>query len=192
MIAYPDDRGAAQPGDVSHEVDPHDEMPEGGLGALPCLESAITTALSTEGRGRPADGVLTDRTDAKGHAPQSEGARDLTRARGGATSLEPEPNLVPGPGRGSGLDPPAGSREARTGASSERAPNLERAPCDRPPTLIRMRRRLGSRSRCGSGRKRPRRIWPRRNRRARRACLSPASTSNLVAIAVTVASDLLT
>lgn len=192
MIATPEDPGAAQLGDVGQEVDPQDETPEGGLGVPHCLEFVITTVLSTEGRGHPADGVLKDWTDARGHGLQGEGVRDLTHARGGATSLGPDPNLVPVPRGGSALDLPAGGRGARTGASSERAPSLERASCDRPPILTKMRRKHGSKSRCESGRKRPRPIWPRRNRRARRACLSPVSTSSQVATEVIVANDLLT
>lgn len=189
VTAILDGRGAAQSGDVGQGVDPPDETPEEELEAPRHLEFAIITALFPGGRDRPAGAVPTDQRGAIDRGPQGDAVRGLTHARGDAPNPEPElgPALVPG--RGSLLAPPARGREARIGLSSGRAPSPKRASYDRPPTLTRMRRKHGSKNRYERGKKKPRRIWPRKSRRERRACPCPVSTSSLVAIAVSAAND---
>lgn len=176
--------GVAPPGDVGQGADLHGGVREGGLEVPHGLVDVTITALLTEDQGRLVGGAHIDPIEETDLDLHDGDAQDLTRGQGGAPSPEPDQNLAPDQERESVLHLCEGGREAQTGESSEPAPNPARVSYDRPPTLTRMKRKSGSKSRYGSGRKRPRRTSQPRKKRAPRACPCQGSTLSPAGIAL--------
>lgn len=136
----------------------------------------VIDMVHTLGALDPVVGAHTDQIAKIDHAPRDEGVPGRILVPGDDPSRALERGLFPSPRRGIAPALVGVSRAVQNVSPSEPAHDHPRASPGRLLISIRTRKRCGSKSKSGSERRRPRRIWLHKKRPARRASRSQALT----------------